>query len=68
MTTPVTPDERRPIGPAIETVNQFGRTRRLMECPFCQAHVWGYLWSLAGSGKKCPCGVLLTMSVAIRRA
>lgn len=35
-----------------------GRTRILIECPFCGAEVWAFVWSLAGSGKRCPCGAL----------
>ena len=35
-----------------------GRTRILIECPFCGAREWAYVWSLAGSGKRCPCGAL----------
>lgn len=27
-------------------------------CPFCGRVVRAYWWSLAGSGKKCPCGAL----------
>ncbi|KUJ73906.1 hypothetical protein AVO42_00350 [Thiomicrospira sp. XS5] len=33
-----------------------GQSRALLRCPFCQAEVWAYHWSLAGSGKKCHCG------------
>lgn len=36
----------------------FGRTSIRFECPFCGDHLTGYIWSLAGSGKKCTCGVL----------
>lgn len=25
---------------------------------FCGARKWAYVWSLAGSGKRCPCGTL----------
>lgn len=42
---------------------EMGRTRILIVCPVCQEQVWGYVWSLAGSGKKCPkCGALHTYS------
>lgn len=40
---------------------EMGKTRILIECPVCKETVWGYVWSLAGSGKKCPkCGALHT--------
>lgn len=30
-----------------------------LECPFCGTQFSGYLWSLAGRGKRCPyCGAL----------
>lgn len=33
----------------------------LITCPFCQTDVRAYVWSLAGSGKKCPgCGAIHT--------
>lgn len=37
-----------------------GRTRILIECPFCQAEVWAYVWSLCGGGKRCDCRAMLT--------
>ena len=32
----------------------FGRTTAKIDCPFCGTTVIVYLWSLAGSGKRCP--------------
>lgn len=41
--------------------SEFGRSRILIVCPFCQCEVWAYSWSLAGSGKRCPkCGAMHT--------
>ena len=37
--------------------SEFGRSSIVIECPFCGAWVTAYLWSLAGSGKRCVCGV-----------
>jgi hypothetical protein len=34
-----------------------GKTVKI-ECPFCGTVVLAYVWSLAGSGKKCPCGAI----------
>lgn len=40
-------------------ISEFGKTHLDIECPFCGTKVTAYLWSLAGSGKKCPtCGAL----------
>jgi hypothetical protein len=33
-----------------------GRSSILITCPFCERKVVAYVWSLAGSGKKCSCG------------
>jgi len=36
-----------------------GRSTVFVECPFCQTEVEAFIWSLAGSGKKCPkCGAV----------
>jgi hypothetical protein len=39
-------------------LNEAGRSRIGIECPFCKARVVAYVWSLAGSGKRCECGAL----------
>lgn len=37
--------------------SEVGKRRIEIECPFCNATFWAYVWSLAGGGKKCPnCG------------
>ena len=33
-----------------------GRTVIYITCPFCGVETKAYLWSLAGSGKRCQCG------------
>lgn len=33
-----------------------GRSIAYVTCPFCGVETMCYIWSLAGSGKKCPCG------------
>lgn len=60
-------EQRRPIPPALDTIVEFGRTRHLLTCPFCLASVLAYLWSRAGSGKRCSCGAVLYMQEAMRR-
>jgi hypothetical protein len=45
----------------LDTRSEFSRSRTMIECPYCGEEVWGYNWSLAGSGKKCPgCGAIHT--------
>ncbi len=48
-----------------------GRSEAYIMCPFCSRTVRVYLWSLAGSGKRCVCGALHTYygeSIKARRA
>lgn len=33
---------------------EMGKSRVLIECPFCKGQFWAYVWSLSGSGKRCP--------------
>jgi len=33
-----------------------GKSSVDIKCPFCGSITTAYLWSLAGSGKKCECG------------
>jgi hypothetical protein len=33
--------------------SEFGRSSIRIECPFCGTITRAYVWSLAGSGKKC---------------
>ena len=42
-----------------EIYRSVGRILVEATCPFCQGTVQAYLWSLAGSGKKCSCGAVL---------
>lgn len=46
-----------------DRINQNGRTRILIRCPFCENTFWGYIWSISGRGKKCTnksCGAIHT--------
>lgn len=38
----------------------FGRSTVEVECRFCGQSYTAYLWSLAGCGKRCTCGALIT--------
>lgn len=41
-------------------VSSFGKSYTFITCPFCGEETKAFLWSLAGSGKKCTCGVIHT--------
>ena len=49
--------------------HEHGRSRVIVECPFCGRANIAYIWSLAGSGKRCgndDCRAHLCYGVAIR--
>lgn len=50
-----TQTESRP--PMHGEVRQMGRSYAYLFCPFCNAEVKAFIWSMAGKGKKCikPC-------------
>lgn len=35
-------------------ISEHGRSRLEIECPHCNSEFEAYIWSLSGSGKKCP--------------
>lgn len=39
-----------------------------IDCPFCNAAVECFLWSVSGGGKKCKCGAVIRRSFAIKPA
>jgi hypothetical protein len=41
-----------------DTYAAVGRSYCYITCPFCGERVRAYVWSLAGGGKRCPCGAL----------
>lgn len=51
-----------PEGAAAHTVidgnSEHGKSTITIQCPFCGSESVAYLWSLAGSGKRCECGAL----------
>ena len=50
-----------------ELSREVGRILVRIICPFCEEHVHAYLWSLAGSGKKCDCGAVIYQTSARRK-
>jgi hypothetical protein len=57
MTSPEQAErEHRSYGGYTTLSSTVGRTRVEIICPFCGDRVIAYLWSLCGSGKRCPCG------------
>lgn len=41
--------------------SEMGKSRVLIECPFCSTQFWAYIWSISGGGKKCEnksCGAM----------
>lgn len=38
--------------------SEMGRSSIYITCPFCSVVVEAFVWSLAGSGKKCACGAI----------
>ena len=40
-------------------LSKHGKSTALIECPYCKTEVTAYIWSLHGTGKKCPeCGAI----------
>jgi len=35
-----------------------GKSTVDIDCPYCGETITAYVWSLSGTGKKCPCGAL----------
>lgn len=51
-----------------ELDRRFGRITRSITCPFCGTGCVGYVWSLAGSGKKCAgCGAIHVLGHSFQR-
>lgn len=60
--------EKRPV--FIEPgLHEIGRSQGKVECPFCGKRNTVYLWSFAGSGKRCVnpcCRAFLAIPMAVR--
>lgn len=37
---------------------EHGRSTIRFDCPFCDAEIEAYIWSLCGGGKRCGCGAI----------
>jgi hypothetical protein len=66
-THPLDPEDRAERVPVPEESRRYsardgrsemGRSHIYITYPWCGTEVRAYTWSLAGSGKRCPCGVL----------
>jgi len=44
-----------------EGVSRIGRSTMFVKCPFCKVETEVYKWSFGGCGKRCQCGVKLSM-------
>ena len=58
--------EKRDIEYFRRGVSEHGRSTGYIRCPFCGCEVMVYLWSFAGCGKRCGCGVLLVHGFAVK--
>jgi hypothetical protein len=38
----------------------------IVKCPFCKEEFEVYIWSFAGSGKRCSCGALLGRTTCVK--
>ena len=57
----------RPCGGYVRRWSEHGKTRVQVKCPFCHGPIVAYLWSLAGSGKKCACGAKLHHDGSVKK-
>ena len=61
--------ERKPLTYVRGRTSTFGRVGEFVTCPFCGGETWTYVWSRAGSGKRCEtpgCDAILGSSSARR--
>ena len=49
---------REPINLGVKS-SRHGKSTMMVKCPFCEEKYEVYIWSFAGSGKRCSCGALL---------
>ena len=53
--------EFRPIIDLGAGSSRHGESTMMVKCLFCEEVLEVYIWSFAGSGKRCSCGALLGM-------
>lgn len=51
---------REPINLGVKS-SRHGKSTMMVKCPFCERKIEVYIWSFAGSGRRCSCGALLGM-------
>ena len=55
---------REPINLGVKS-SRHGKSTMMIKCPFCEREIEVYIWSFAGSGKKCS-GTLLERFTCIK--
>lgn len=58
--------KRKPLIELYDWSSEHGRSTKMVKCPFCGEEVEVYIWSFAGSGKRCSCGALLRNKECIK--
>lgn len=46
--------------------SRHGRSTMMVKCPFCEEEVKVFIWSFAGSGKRCSCRALLGRTTCVK--
>jgi hypothetical protein len=55
----------RPWAAVVHRSRASGGSEVMVECPFDGTRFWAFIWSISGSGKKCPtCGARHGRSLA----
>ena len=58
--------EVRPLTYRRLASSEHGKSTMVVKCPFCGKEIEVYIWSFAGSGKRCSCGAILTDGECIK--
>ena len=57
----ITKNRREKLCQRTKKLMQHLTLKMMVKCPFCGRELEVYIWSFAGSGKRCSCGALLGM-------
>lgn len=63
----MTKEFREPINLGVKS-SRHGKSTMMVKCPFCESKIEVYIWSFAGSGRRCSCGALLGMYGCVKEA